>query len=49
MNASITATIATEHKPAFSFKRAIAGFFAAIREGVKQYGAPYLNGPLPPL
>ncbi|QGZ38059.1 hypothetical protein IP92_05817 [Pseudoduganella flava] len=33
----------------FSFGRVARNVLAAIREAIKQYGAPYLNGPLPPL
>lgn len=50
MNATITATApASEPRTGSAVRRAAANLFRFIRNAIKQYGAPYLNGPLPPL
>ncbi|MBB3221001.1 hypothetical protein [Pseudoduganella umbonata] len=50
MNATIAATAtATERKSGSAIFRAASNLSAFIRNAIKQYGAPYLNGPLPPL
>lgn len=48
MNATITAR-AAEARPGFSPLRALKKVSAFVRNAIKEYGAPYLNGPLPPL
>lgn len=50
MNATITATHAADkRKGGSAVARAASNVLAFIRNAIKQYGAPYLNGPLPPL
>ncbi len=48
MNATITANTAAP-KAGSALVRAASAVSAFIRNAIKQYGAPYLNGPLPPL
>jgi hypothetical protein len=50
MNATIAATAtANERKSGSAIARAIGTAMAFVRNAIKEYGAPYLNGPLPPL
>ncbi|GGY11848.1 hypothetical protein GJV26_27070 [Massilia dura] len=52
MNATITANPAANTaapKAGSALVRAASAVSAFIRNAIKQYGAPYLNGPLPPL
>jgi hypothetical protein len=50
MNATIAATApARPPRAGSAVRRAAGSFFRFIRNAIKQYGAPYLNGPLPPL
>ncbi|WP_165390944.1 hypothetical protein [Pseudoduganella lutea] len=48
MNATIADTI-TENTAGSALSRAVRRLAAFLRNAIKQYGAPYLNGPLPPL
>ena len=50
MNATIAATAnANDRKTGSVILRALGRVSAFVRNAIKQYGAPYLNGPLPPL
>lgn len=50
MNATITASpAANERQSGSAIARSVRNVLAFLRNAIKQYGAPYLNGPLPPL